>query len=171
MAWRRNTKISKTDDLGAGHNSEMPQGQSSIMVKCQFQKMFSHCVFYYCSVRFFQWISSLAFKDAFLLLIWVIIFSYFLSVGQGFTIFLYYFTALQLVFLTHLSPHFFFLLLDAPFGNTVATMQLALQHPEQLITENNTANTETSCFPLNIYMWVCQGLECILEFCKPFVYH
>lgn len=98
-------------------------------------------------------------------------FSYFLSVGQGFTIFLYYFTALQLDFLTHLSPHFFFLLSDAPFGNTVATMLLALQHSEQLITENNTANTETSCFPLNIYMWVCQGLECIPEFCKPFVYH
>lgn len=54
MAWRRNTRISKTDDQGAEHNSEMPQGQSSIMVKCQFQKMFSHCVFYYCSVRFFS---------------------------------------------------------------------------------------------------------------------
>lgn len=44
---------SKTDDQGAGHNSGVPQGQSSIMVKCQFQKMFSNCVFYYCSVRFF----------------------------------------------------------------------------------------------------------------------
>lgn len=86
---------------------------------------------------------------------------------------LYYFTALQLVFLIHFSPHSFFLLSEAPFGNTVVTMLFALQHPEQLITDNNMVNTETACFPLTS---ICefklyQDLESILELCKIFGYH
>lgn len=87
LAQRWNTRKSKIDDQGAGHNSKVPQGQSSIVVKCQFQKMFSHCAFYYCSVRFFlvnlftciqRYITASQMGPYF--------FSHFLFVGQAFTI-------------------------------------------------------------------------------------
>lgn len=130
------------------------QGQSSMMVKCQFQKMLSHCVFYYSSVRRLS-VNRLTcikkmyscFSDGSLF------FSHFLFVGQAFTIlYLYHFTVCQLVFLTHLSSLSISLFSEAPFGNTVATMLPGRQHPEQLINDNNMVNTETSCFPLDMRM-------------------
>lgn len=128
LAQRWNTRKSKTDDQGAGYNSEVPQGQSSIMVKCQFQKMSSHFAFYYCFVRFFLVnLFTCIQKMYYCFSYGSLFFPHFSLCWSGFYHpLLEFFTAFQLVFLIHSCLPSFYLLLEPLFEYTVITMLFAL---------------------------------------------